>query len=244
MKILNLGCGSKTSPHPAVTNIDWSILLRIKLNPVLRFFAPYILNDYRVDRFNALSNNIIAHDLSKGIPFPDASVDVVYHSHMLEHLDREVAELFLREIFRVLTPGGILRVVVPDFELVCREYIASIDACARGENGSIDRHDATVEPVLLASVRRESHGTSQQKPFRRFIENRLLGDARRRGDTHQWMYDRFNLTSLVHRCGYRKVVVQSFDTSLIPQWAEIGLDKNGTGGEYKPGSVYIEAIKT
>lgn len=244
MKILNLGCGSKASPHPAVTNIDWSILLRIKINPLLRFFVPFILNDYRKARFNALPDNIMAHDLSKGIPFHDASVDVVYHSHMLEHLDRNVAEVFVREIFRVLKPGGVLRIVVPDFELVCRDYIASVDACARDENENLEHHDASIEPVLLASVRRESYGTSQQKPFRRFVENMLLGDARRRGDTHQWMYDRFNLTSLVRRCGFDKIVVQSFNTSLIPDWAEIGLDRNESGNEYKPGSVYIEAIKS
>ena len=33
MLILNLGCGTKVSDDPAVVNIDWSIMLRIRRNP-------------------------------------------------------------------------------------------------------------------------------------------------------------------------------------------------------------------
>ena len=32
---------------------------------------------------------VIAHDLRRGIPFADESFDVVYHSHVLEHLSRK-----------------------------------------------------------------------------------------------------------------------------------------------------------
>lgn len=88
MKVLNLGCATKTSGHPSVVNIDWSILLRIRSNPVLKVLAPVLLNGTRLKRFQHLPDNLLVHDLSRGIPFPDASVDVVYHSHMLEHLGR------------------------------------------------------------------------------------------------------------------------------------------------------------
>lgn len=243
MKILNLGCGAKTSEHPSVTNVDWSILLRIRANPLLRLLATVLLNDDRLARFRALPDNLMVHDLAKGIPFADNSVDVVYHSHVLEHLDRDVAALFISEIGRVLKPGGVLRIVVPNFECYCRAYLAHIDACERAGKVEIERHDTYIEPLLLMSVRREAYGSSQQKPLRRFFENLLLGDARKRGETHQWMYDRFNLEALLLRQGFDRVTAQSFETSLIPDWGRLGLDCDEEGKEYKPDSLYVEAFK-
>ncbi len=54
--------------------------------------------------------------MRQGIPFPDRSFDVVYHSHVLEHLSKSEASKFLKECSRVLRPQGVLRVVVPDLE--------------------------------------------------------------------------------------------------------------------------------
>jgi len=111
VRLLNLGCGTKVSGHPDVVNIDWSIYLRLKRNPVLRRLTPMVVKGERLRRFASLPDNILVHNLANGIPFPDESVDAVYHSHLLEHLDREVAGRFLREVRRVLKPGGSLHFV-------------------------------------------------------------------------------------------------------------------------------------
>lgn len=243
MKILNLGCGSKTSPHSDVTNIDWSILLRIRSNPLLRALAPVLLNGDRLRRFQNMPNNLMVHDLSRGIPFPDASVDVVYHSHVLEHLDRDVAHGFIRECARVLRPGGLIRIVVPDFEFCCRNYLNHVGLCEKEGESAIGDHDSLFEPMLLQSVRREAHGTSLQPPLRRNVENLLLGYARKRGETHQWMYDRFNLAALLLSCGFTDPGVRSFDHSDIDDWHSLGLDMDESGNEYKPESLYMEATK-
>lgn len=86
MKYVNLGCGSRYRP-------DWTNIDIVSCGP-----------------------GVIAHDLNKGIPLPDASCDVVYHSNLLEHLQQADALPFLRENYRVLKPGGILRIAVPDLE--------------------------------------------------------------------------------------------------------------------------------
>lgn len=50
------------------------------------------------------------------IPVPDASVDVVYADQVLEHMNGiEQARQFTAEALRVLRPGGVLFVVVPDY---------------------------------------------------------------------------------------------------------------------------------
>ena len=62
-------------------------------------------------------------DVTKGIPKPDNSVNVILASHFLEHLDRAEGANFLKECFRVLKPNGLLRLAVPDPMLLCDAYL-------------------------------------------------------------------------------------------------------------------------
>jgi len=64
-------------------------------------------------------------DLRRSLPFPDGSVAAIFHEHLLEHLPLAAAAPFTRECWRVLRPGGILRIGVPDFERYARDYLGS-----------------------------------------------------------------------------------------------------------------------
>jgi predicted SAM-dependent methyltransferase len=242
MKILNLGCGAKTSSSPEVVNIDWSIYLRLKKNPGLQLLAPLFIRGERLKRFSSLPNNIVCHDLSKGIPFSTNSIDAVYHSHVLEHIDRHIAEKFLLEVKRVLKPNGVHRIVVPDLEKRCRDYLAHIDVCEKDPTEAA-HHEDFISAIIEQSVRREAYGTSQQPPLRRYLENLILGDARKRGETHQWMYDRISLCELLIDLGYRNPQVHAYNTSQIRNWTKYKLDVDEFGNQYKPESLYIEARK-
>lgn len=52
----------------------------------------------------------------------DNSVDLIYNCHVLEHFKRRDVERVLREWHRVLKPGGVLRISVPDFAKLCEVY--------------------------------------------------------------------------------------------------------------------------
>lgn len=225
-----------------MTNIDWSFYLRMKKNPVLRAMAPFALRGVRRERFHSLPDNILCHDLAKGIPFPDASVDVVYHSHLLEHLERKTAYVFLKEVHRVLKPDGIHRIAVPDLEMACRDYLQHLEQCGEGEEAQ--RHESFIEPIIEQCVRREGAGAAAQTPVRRFLDNLILGDARKRGEVHQWMYDRVNLAQALTKCGFSGPAVKAHDESAVPEWVEYRLDTNLDGSPYKPDSLYMEARKS
>lgn len=214
----------------------------MKRNFFLRFFAPVFIRGERWAKFRAVTNNVIAANFLKGIPFESDSIDVAYHSHLLEHFDRDYARKFLTEVKRVLRPGGVQRIVVPDFETLCNEYLSHVSLCG-SQPENIFFHDDYVSSLIEQSVRRESFGTSRQKRYRRLFENLILGDARKRGETHQWMYDRFNLKALLLNIGFREVNLQKYDTSLISGWNSYGLDVDENGKQYKPKSLYVEAIK-
>jgi predicted SAM-dependent methyltransferase len=57
------------------------------------------------------------------LSYDDNSVDVVRASHVIEHFPHGQIEAVLKEWVRVLKPGGILRIAVPDFEELAKRYL-------------------------------------------------------------------------------------------------------------------------
>jgi len=59
------------------------------------------------------------------LPVRDGSASLIYASHVLEHFGRYGYQDVLREWFRVLAPGGTLRLSVPDFAACAAIYYES-----------------------------------------------------------------------------------------------------------------------
>ena len=125
---LNLGCGKHY--HPDWTNID----------------------------IVSAGENVIAYDLTKGIPFSDNSFDVVYHSHVLEHIPKIQAEYFLKECYRVLRPQGILRVAVPDLEQIAKTYLTALEKASHGSQEWADNYEWIMIEMYDMTVRNISGG--------------------------------------------------------------------------------------
>jgi predicted SAM-dependent methyltransferase len=65
----------------------------------------------------------VVADLSKGMPFPSASVDFIFSEALLEQLNLVQSEIFLRECRRVLKPTGVMRLLAADLEKFARAYL-------------------------------------------------------------------------------------------------------------------------
>lgn len=60
-------------------------------------------------------------DLSQ---FPAGSIETIYASHVLEHVDYMKGwTSTLKEWFRALKPGGAVMISVPDLEILCRLFV-------------------------------------------------------------------------------------------------------------------------
>jgi SAM-dependent methyltransferase len=69
--------------------------------------------------------HIVHEDLLNLPMVPDSTFDLVYLSHVLEHVGRTQVKDALRELLRVTKPGGVVRVSVPDFDHILSIYQAS-----------------------------------------------------------------------------------------------------------------------
>jgi SAM-dependent methyltransferase len=127
-------------------------------------------------------------DVRRGLPFADNSVSVVYSSHMIEHLFREEAVVLLREVRRVLAPGGICRVVIPDLQSMVRSYAERVrSSSAHGDEPGSER--------LMEMLGMSSRSTPPRS---------VLGFYRRVTDfeRHKWMYDEAGLSALLRESGF------------------------------------------
>jgi SAM-dependent methyltransferase len=65
----------------------------------------------------------LAWDARRPLPFPDGSIDAVFHEHMIAYFTYDEADRLFHETARVLRPGGITRFVAPDFGAYAVSYV-------------------------------------------------------------------------------------------------------------------------
>jgi SAM-dependent methyltransferase len=101
---------------------------------------------------------VIQYNLRKGIPLPDESCDVVYHSHIIEHFRKDETSFFLKECYRILKPGGIVRIAAPDLEKICRMYLECLEACKKGDLTRDQDYEWMMLELYDQTVREKSGG--------------------------------------------------------------------------------------
>ncbi|CAO3424229.1 class I SAM-dependent methyltransferase [Azospirillum doebereinerae] len=99
--VLNVGCGPRS-----ITRLH-------------QHFPPRDWREVRLDADPEVEPDILAQ-LPRLSPVADASVDAVWASHSLEHLEEDAARIALEEFLRVLRPGGVAMIAVPDLQSVAR----------------------------------------------------------------------------------------------------------------------------
>lgn len=69
-------------------------------------------------------------DLTKGLPYSSNTISYIYSEHFIEHLSYAEFKKLLFECYRVLAPGGIIRISTPDLRFVVDCYITNnLEGC-------------------------------------------------------------------------------------------------------------------
>jgi len=177
---VNLGSGKNAVE--GWINIDhaWNILL--SKHPFLKF----VLFKLRVISEKTYQTNwdkeIKRHNIRKRLPFNNECVDYVYCSHVLEHFSRKEARKVCQEVYRVLKPNGVFRVVVPDLKLLAQKYIDGDKAFFGNKKEPIANQ--FINKTLLVKGEAPTF-------FERFFAH-----------YHKWMYDSESLHYLLREAGF------------------------------------------
>lgn len=126
---------------------------------------------------------------------------------MIEHLDRTEAQAFLSEVRRILIPGGIVRIAVPDLARLVEQYQATGDAdefIAKTRMGE-PRSTGLVPRVRLA----------------------LIGPR-----NHLWMYDGRSLSELLHKVGFADTCVMPPGKTNITDPGQLDLEERADESVY------------
>jgi predicted SAM-dependent methyltransferase len=175
---LNIGCGP--TPTEGWRNYDNSWSVRLANRPLLKRLARtlgFVATPQEKMLDVARQNGVLWADVTTRIPEPDNSASAIYTSHMFEHLERSALKRALQECLRVLEPGGVLRIVVPDVRFHVDEYLSDGDA------------DRFVEKLMLSKAK--------PKTFLAKMRYLIVGDRH-----HQWMYDGKSLCKLLTSIGF------------------------------------------
>ncbi len=121
-------------------------------------------------------------DAVRPFPLRGASFDYVFSEHMIEHVPFRGGENMLRESFRVLKPGGKIRIVTPDFDFLL---------ALRSEPHK-DVHRAYM------AWAKETFGLSSASPM--LVINNYVRDW-----GHVFIYDRDCMQRLLEGCGFADV---------------------------------------
>jgi len=158
-------------------------------------------------------------DCRKKLPFADNSVRGILCEHFLEHIDySEELPHFLSECHRVLQPGGVLRIIVPDAGRYLRAYA----------------DDDWDELARLRPLEKGHFDPHFKFAYRTRME--LINMVFRQGHHHKFAYDSETLAFVLRRYGFEQIVQQQFRQSILP---ELAIDSPERASE----SLTIEAIK-
>ena len=156
---LYLNLGSGYSPKPGWVNVD-------------------VARGLEVD---------IVWDLRRPLPFANESCSAIFSEHVIEHVARTDAERLLRECYRVLQPGGVLRLSTPDAGKFLRSYAG--DQQFLNHPGFPEAADTPMDRV-----------------------NMMM----RENGQHLWVYDCESLMKLLRKAGFSSATEQLFGISSHP----------------------------
>lgn len=97
---------------------------------------------------DSVSAGIRRYDCREKLPLLDASVDAIYSSHVIEYLPPAVARGFVREVFRVLKSGGVLRLATLDLEVLAFECLKNLYRACDGDLEARNRHEWLVIEIF------------------------------------------------------------------------------------------------
>lgn len=178
---LNLGCGIDNPPNWMGVDGGATHLLVKKFPKFItsKIFKKFNMADnYSFKEYYEKLNSFdsIHFDLCYGIPFESESIPNIFSSHFFEHLFKKDCEFLLKECYRVLKSGGLIRICVPSLD---DEVLAIKEAIDEYEKGNI-------------------------KKIQKFVTSDIVG-YNSKFSNHRFMYNHNELYNLLQTIGFVEI---------------------------------------
>jgi SAM-dependent methyltransferase len=222
---LHLGCGLKTPPGWIHCDNSWNA--RLARHPLLRRFLKTTRLFPRAVLNVAWNEQLLIHDVRKPLPFADNSLETIYSSNLLEHLYRTEAEAMLSECFRLLRPGGVCRIVVPDLRAMIQEYLDELSLDCEGNHTNGMKHADRLNVRMGFYPPAPPSGPLLYRLYKRF-----------QSADHKWLYDERSLAEYFAKAGFTDVGRMPYQQSRIADIAEIEQTAHQPYGE-----LAVEGVK-
>lgn len=150
------------------------------------------------------SDSIYELDASAKLPFDDCTFSVVFSEHLIEHMEYPSGARMLREVYRVLRPGGYVRFSTPDLHRLVGLLLHNNDnvrlSYVRLINHLFSHADDLNDPTFTINSVFYSHG-------------------------HRFLYTEELLTKLYSNTGFKEI--KRFDPLISDIKDLCGLEKHG-----------------
>jgi predicted SAM-dependent methyltransferase len=181
----------RTAPKEWV-NFDASLSLRLQKIPVLGWVYPK-----KKDR---LPGHVRFGDIITGLPgIKENSCDGVFCSHVLEHLALEDFRKALRNTYKILKPGGLFRLVIPDLEPMGRDYVLELD-----------KGNPKASEIFL--------GNTWMGRYVRPRGIRGMIQSHHTYTFHLWMWDKLSMQHELKEAGFKDIRICTFNDSKEPMF--------------------------
>ncbi|MEK7527699.1 MAG: methyltransferase domain-containing protein [Patescibacteria group bacterium] len=189
--MLKINLGSGPDSAKGWENIDWGWLPWLgafKINKVLVKFG-FLGKEYGVDW-----PKITFGDIRKSLLYEDKSVNFIYCSNVLEHLNYWETAGVVKESFRILKKNGVLRVVMPDLDILIKNY-----------------SDPDVFNNEYLGYEKKRFKTFKEKILEKFIR------------PHQWMFNEKSFRKVLSDGGFREIKFYKIGKGECPDLKKLDL---------------------
>lgn len=149
------------------------------------------------------------------LPFESSTFDGIFSEHFIEHIDLSTGVHFMQESFRLLKPGGVLRVVCPNLDYI----ILGIDA------------DKMLKLKEMFVGVGDFNRAPSEIPDAEVINWMFYGHG------HKFLYNFACMRNILLSIGFSSVELSKFGSSYSPQMA---IERRKDESFY---SLFVDAVK-
>jgi len=160
-------------------------------------------------------DNVKYGNIVKGFPKYINSCNAIFCSHVLEHLSYEEFKIAIRNSFQLLKDNGIFRIVIPDLERLCKNYLL--------DENNPDRS--------INFMKNSGLGVEKRRKFIDKVKG-VFGNSQ-----HLWLWDYKSIEKKLKETGFKNIRLCEYNDSEIKDFESVeNIDR------FK-GSIAIEAKK-